>query len=90
MFHSGSLRVNSVTGTHNLEIISLSCFICICSPVDEYGFHRPDDFDYKSYEDFMSNYLRVLARRASRWDRFMKGVNKVRKSRRGTVDLLYI
>lgn len=54
----------------------------IQSPVDEYGFHRPDDFDYSSYEEFMSSYLRVLARRASRWDRFMKGVNKVRKSRR--------
>lgn len=54
----------------------------IQSPVDEYGFHRPDDFDYSSYEEFMSSYIRVLARRASRWDRFMKGVNKVRKSRR--------
>jgi len=31
----------------------------------------------------MSSYIRVLARRASRWDRFLRGVNKVRKSRRG-------
>ena len=31
----------------------------------------------------MSSYIRVLAHRASRWDDFMKGVNKVRKSRRG-------
>lgn len=54
----------------------------IQSPVDEYGFHRPDDFDYSSYEEFMSSYIRVLAHRASRWDDFMKGVNKVRKSRR--------
>ncbi|KAL9963401.1 hypothetical protein ACROYT_G026911 [Oculina patagonica] len=54
----------------------------IQSPVDEYGFHRPDDFDYSSYQEFMSSYLRILARRASRWDGFMRGVNKVRKSRR--------
>lgn len=53
------------------------------SPVDEYGFHRPDDFDYSSYEEFMSSYIRVLARRASRWDRFLRGAHKVRKSRRG-------
>ena len=31
----------------------------------------------------MSSYIRVLAHRASRWDDFMKGVSKVRKSRRG-------
>ncbi|KAK2573612.1 Growth hormone-regulated TBC protein 1-A, partial [Acropora cervicornis] len=54
----------------------------IQSPVDEYGFHRPDDFDYSSHEEFMSYYVRVLARRASRWDSFMKGLHKVRKSRR--------
>lgn len=54
----------------------------IQSPVDEYGFHRPDDFDYSSYEEFMSSYIRILARRASRWDSFLRGVNKVRKSRR--------
>lgn len=54
----------------------------IQSPVDEYGFHRPDDFDYSSHEEFMSYYVTVLARRASRWDSFMKGLHKVRKSRR--------
>ncbi|XP_068687226.1 growth hormone-regulated TBC protein 1-A-like [Montipora capricornis] len=54
----------------------------IQSPVDEYGFHRPDDFDYSSYEEFMSSYVRVLARRASRWNSFMKGLHKVRKTRR--------
>ncbi|KAJ7382029.1 Growth hormone-regulated TBC protein 1 [Desmophyllum pertusum] len=33
----------------------------------------PMTLDYTSYEDFMSNYLRVLAdERASRWDNFMK------------------
>lgn len=37
------------------------------STVDEYGFERHDDFDYESYEDFMSVYLKVLASRAQKW-----------------------
>lgn len=37
------------------------------SKVDEYGFERPDDFDYETYEDFMSQYLIVLAKRAKKW-----------------------
>lgn len=40
-----------------------SCF----SGVDEYGFERPRDFDYETYEDFMSEYLKVLAKMAKRW-----------------------
>ncbi|CAK9822449.1 Growth hormone-regulated TBC protein 1-A [Anthophora retusa] len=40
-----------------------SCF----SNVDEYGFERPHDFDYETYEDFMSEYLKVLAKRAKKW-----------------------
>ncbi|PSN30426.1 Growth hormone-regulated TBC protein 1-A [Blattella germanica] len=39
----------------------------IFSKVDEYGFERPDDFDYETYEDFMSQYLVVLAKRAKKW-----------------------
>lgn len=35
--------------------------------VDAYGFERPTDFDYKSYDEFMSHYVHVLARRAGRW-----------------------
>ncbi len=35
--------------------------------MDGYGFERPEDFDFKSYEDFMASYLSVLARRAQRW-----------------------
>ncbi|XP_005107894.1 growth hormone-regulated TBC protein 1 [Aplysia californica] len=35
--------------------------------VDPYGFERPEEFDFKTYEQFMSTYLSVLARRASRW-----------------------
>ncbi|XP_071085226.1 growth hormone-regulated TBC protein 1-like [Haliotis cracherodii] len=37
------------------------------SKVDGYGFERPEDFDFKSYEEFMASYLSVLARRAQRW-----------------------
>lgn len=37
------------------------------SKIDEYGFERPDDFDYETYEEFMSHYLVVLARRAKKW-----------------------
>ena len=35
--------------------------------MDAYGFERPADFDYKSYDEFMSHYVHVLARRAGRW-----------------------
>lgn len=37
------------------------------SCVDEYGFERPEDFDYQNYEEFMSAYLKVLATRAKKW-----------------------
>ncbi|XP_015602173.1 growth hormone-regulated TBC protein 1-A isoform X2 [Cephus cinctus] len=40
-----------------------SCF----SNVDEYGFERPSNFDYETYEEFMSEYLKVLAKRAKKW-----------------------
>lgn len=35
--------------------------------MDEYGFERPSDFDYATYEEFMSEYLKVLANRAKKW-----------------------
>ena len=37
------------------------------SSVDSYGFERPGNFDYESYEKFMETYLSVLQRRAGRW-----------------------
>lgn len=43
--------------------MATSCF----SNVDEYGFERPSDFDYQTYEDFMSEYLKILAKRAKKW-----------------------
>ena len=39
-----------------------------CSKVDEYGFERPDDFDYQAYEVFITKYLPILTRRAMRWN----------------------
>ncbi|KAL8574488.1 hypothetical protein ACOMHN_060158 [Nucella lapillus] len=50
------------------------------SKVDGYGFERPEEFDEKSYEEFMSTYLMVLARRAARWRPLVVGQEKVPKS----------
>jgi hypothetical protein len=38
------------------------------SKVDEYGFERPDNFNYESYDAFMSKYMRILTRRSLRWN----------------------
>ncbi|XP_008212411.1 growth hormone-regulated TBC protein 1-A [Nasonia vitripennis] len=43
--------------------MATSCF----SNVDEYGFERPQNFNYETYEEFMSEYLKVLAKRAKKW-----------------------
>ncbi|XP_066266474.1 growth hormone-regulated TBC protein 1-A-like [Branchiostoma lanceolatum] len=48
--------------------------------VDHYGFTRPEDFDYETYEEFMSRYLSVLARRASRWSGLLKGRKAINRS----------
>lgn len=40
--------------------------------MDEYGFQRPEDFDYKQYETFMSKYMAILTRRAMRWNEILK------------------
>lgn len=45
------------------------------SDVDEYGFKRPDNFDYKSYEAFMSSYLKTLAKRRIKWETIMQPKN---------------
>ena len=39
---------------------------------DEYGFLRPEDFDYAEYEEFMSSYLGVLAARRQKWDNMVR------------------
>nr|XP_025952721.1 growth hormone-regulated TBC protein 1 isoform X2 [Dromaius novaehollandiae] len=48
--------------------------------VDPYGFERPEDFDYASYEAFFSRYLAVLTRRAIKWSKLLKGTNGIQKS----------
>ncbi|XP_061597472.1 growth hormone-regulated TBC protein 1-A [Cololabis saira] len=48
--------------------------------VDPYGFERPEDFDYESYEELMSDYLVVLTRRAIKWSKLLKGKRKVQKN----------
>lgn len=55
----------------------------VYSTVDEYGFQRPHDFDYKSYEEFMSQYMGVLVKRAQRWNTIKnKSYKKSSKLRR--------
>nr|CAI5862228.1 unnamed protein product [Callosobruchus analis] len=46
------------------------------SKVDEYGFERPENFNYESYDAFMSEYMRTLTRRAQRWNALEKGIFK--------------
>ncbi|KAK0142888.1 Growth hormone-regulated TBC protein 1-A [Merluccius polli] len=48
--------------------------------VDPYGFERPEDFDFETYEQLMSEYLVVLTRRAIKWSKLLKGKNKVDKN----------
>ncbi|XP_030636595.1 growth hormone-regulated TBC protein 1-A [Chanos chanos] len=48
--------------------------------VDPYGFERSDDFDYESYEEFMSEYLAVLTRRSIKWSKLLQGKNRVEKN----------
>ena len=58
----------------------------ICSKVDGYGFERSEDFDERAYEEFMSSYLMVLARRAARWRPLVVGKEKVPRSRKSKHD----
>ncbi|XP_034274995.1 growth hormone-regulated TBC protein 1 isoform X3 [Pantherophis guttatus] len=48
--------------------------------VDPYGFERPADFDYTTYEEFFSRYLVVLTRRAIKWSKLLKGNTRVQKN----------
>ncbi|XP_025197152.1 growth hormone-regulated TBC protein 1 isoform X1 [Melanaphis sacchari] len=41
------------------------------SKSDEYGFVRPDDFDYVEYEKFMSVYITILTKCSMRWSRLL-------------------
>jgi len=47
---------------------------------DEYGFVRPDNFNFKVHEEFMNGYLGVLARRGQKWEGLVKsGYHKLDK-----------
>ncbi|KAI5629554.1 growth hormone-regulated TBC protein 1-A [Silurus asotus] len=50
------------------------------SRVDPYGFERPNDFDYESYEELMSEYLAILTKRTIKWSKFLKGRSHIEKS----------
>ncbi|CAG5119981.1 unnamed protein product [Candidula unifasciata] len=50
--------------------------------VDPYGFLRSEEFDFDSYEEFMSSYLSTLARRASRWKSNYNNTRKLSTSRK--------
>ncbi|KAJ8031020.1 Growth hormone-regulated TBC protein 1-A [Holothuria leucospilota] len=52
------------------------------SEIDPYGFKHGDDFDYATYDEFMSQYLGVLARRASKWNQLLDGISRLKKSRK--------
>jgi len=54
--------------------------VYIFSKVDEYGFDRPGDFDYETYEDFMSQYLTVLAERAKKWAKLIGEGKSLKRS----------
>ena len=54
----------------------------MCSGVDPYGFLRADDFDYKTYDEFMSNYLAVLVRRKGQWAALLDSKENISRSRR--------
>ena len=41
------------------------------SRIDEYGFKRAEDFDYRTYDNFMTDYLPILVRRGNKWDKLL-------------------
>ncbi|XP_014254338.1 growth hormone-regulated TBC protein 1-like [Cimex lectularius] len=49
------------------------------SKVDEYGFERPEDFDYAMYENFISQYLKILAKRSKKWSTIMASGKSLKK-----------
>ena len=51
------------------------------SPIDEYGFSRPSDFNHAAYESFMSSYLPILVRRRQRWDEILEDHDDLKKNR---------
>uniref|UniRef100_W5MUJ4 Growth hormone regulated TBC protein 1a n=2 Tax=Lepisosteus oculatus TaxID=7918 RepID=W5MUJ4_LEPOC len=48
--------------------------------IDPYGFERSEDFDYDSYEEFMSTYLQILTRRSIKWSKLLQGKSNVERN----------
>ena len=71
-----------------LSSIAVIGNLSLNSKVDQYGFEREDDFDYETYEKFMSEYLVVLTRRAVKWDKVVDPQHRTRKSIKGIRILL--
>ena len=51
----------------------------IYSNVDEYGFRRPEDFDYDQYEKFMSTYFIILTNRSKKWYNLINDEKRLKK-----------
>ncbi|WAR25998.1 GRT1A-like protein [Mya arenaria] len=64
---------------------SIVCFVYSVNwdDVDGYGFQREANFDHHQYDEFMSEYLPVMTRRAQRWDSLVGEGSKINKSRTG-------
>lgn len=56
--------------------------------VDKYGFEHSEDFNHETYEEMMSQYLPVLARRSEKWSKLLKENNKVDKNLKGRLGTL--
>lgn len=59
------------------------------SLVDGYGFDRSKDPQAAAYDEFMADYLSILARRASRWSHMLSSGAVIAKSRKGQADHAY-
>ena len=70
----------------DLVCILYSPYFVLFSDVDKYGFERGEDFDYESYEEFMSEYLPVLTRRLAKWEKLLKSEDGVNRSRKGNAN----
>ncbi|XP_062866667.1 growth hormone-regulated TBC protein 1-A [Trichomycterus rosablanca] len=48
--------------------------------LDPYGFERSNDFDYESYEEFMSEYMAVLTKRSIKWSKLLQGRSRIERN----------
>lgn len=76
MYGDMDIAITKHTHSSRLAILFLH------SDVDEYGFRRPDDFDYDTYERIMSDYYIVLATRRRKWEQLMQKHPDLHRHRR--------